>query len=789
MRSLGFIFGIKTDKTTNAVDKLPLKSAVDACEDDHTDSNDNCVLSEIGVSPSESYSNKYEDGILSEESVETAEISIAEVSHLFKVFQRLLSLCKDTREKHRLVKKIKTICGQFAHSKSSFANEDLGCGLGEPCTALQPLLEEIQAEPAALRARHALALYNFCVELDQEIEDELLSSGTGFLAALRQESGGGLSDPAPAPIPPTLARCREVNLVKIYRNLLRVRGYLPSAGELNEILIRADALFRELPNILMVPLPVVVVGDIHGQIRDLLEQILPAGGPLVSEEILRAASTPSPLPNTAKKNSTASKGSANSGPKIHPKGPTKVGGVLPENAKAPPSSSASNQTDASALRTKPMAGKRKKSSEGARGEAELANKSPSPGTTRTPTYLFLGDFVDRGKGSLQCLCLLLVAKMLSPDTIFLIRGNHECSLINRHYGFLEECHQMYPIIQNQVCDSVLISPPILSTEGESLKSTAQAEKNSSKRTSRPGHGPRPANQTSREEMKAAAVDHAAQLARERAAMETMEWDLGDHPIWIIANRLFEALPLCAAIYETVEGSELDAKSRESTPPKEPKLEKGVKPKFFSSERSEEDKRRVVRIFATHGGLSPFIRNSLDGIIAINRFKVIENGALADLTWSDPVSKHQGFSNSRYQVVSDSANCLTTDDTNHHLVFQDDFDFSAKIEYNGSLIGFSHNARGTGHTFGEDITCSFLKMNKFNYIIRAHQCVQQGFQWIHQHRVLTIFSAPNYCGIKNKGSIAILDAHGTPQLIQYGHTEAAEDEDGEAAAPIPPRDFF
>ncbi|PAV71721.1 hypothetical protein WR25_12026 [Diploscapter pachys] len=60
-------------------------------------------------------------------------------------------------------------------------------------------------------------------------------------------------------------------------------------------------------------------------------------------------------------------------------------------------------------------------------------------------------------------------------------------------------------------------------------------------------------------------------------------------------------------------------------------------------------------------------------------------------------------------------------------------------------GFEESTRGVSYTFGEDVVMEAVKRLDIDLVARAHQVVQDGYEFFANRRMVTIFSAPHYCG--------------------------------------------
>lgn len=74
-----------------------------------------------------------------------------------------------------------------------------------------------------------------------------------------------------------------------------------------------------------------------------------------------------------------------------------------------------------------------------------------------------------------------------------------------------------------------------------------------------------------------------------------------------------------------------------------------------------------------------------------------------------------------------------------------------------ISGWSENDRGVSFTFGPDIVARFLQKHDLDLICRAHQVVEDGYEFFAKRQLVTLFSAPNYCGeFDNAGAMMSVD---------------------------------
>lgn len=72
-------------------------------------------------------------------------------------------------------------------------------------------------------------------------------------------------------------------------------------------------------------------------------------------------------------------------------------------------------------------------------------------------------------------------------------------------------------------------------------------------------------------------------------------------------------------------------------------------------------------------------------------------------------------------------------------------------------GWAENDRGVSFVFGADIVAGFLQDHDLDLLVRAHQVVEDGYEFFAGRRLVTLFSAPNYCGeFDNAGGIISVD---------------------------------
>ncbi|KAB0802547.1 hypothetical protein PPYR_04733 [Photinus pyralis] len=124
-----------------------------------------------------------------------------------------------------------------------------------------------------------------------------------------------------------------------------------------------------------------------------------------------------------------------------------------------------------------------------------------------------------------------------------------------------------------------------------------------------------------------------------------------------------------------------------------------------------------KILCVHGGLSPRI-TTVDQIRCLERNQEIPHtGPFCDLVWSDPED----------------------------------------------IATWANSPRGAGYLFGAHATYDFMQINSLSLICRAHQLVHEGYKYMFKKKLVTIWSAPNYC--YRCGNVASIIDFQTPEVSE------------------------
>lgn len=96
-------------------------------------------------------------------------------------------------------------------------------------------------------------------------------------------------------------------------------------------------------------------------------------------------------------------------------------------------------------------------------------------------------------------------------------------------------------------------------------------------------------------------------------------------------------------------------------------------------------------------------------------------------------------------------------------------------------GRSPNPRGVALMFGPDVTSRFLERNGLELLVRSHQVKEEGYEVEHGGKLVTVFSAPNYCGIMgNKGAALRFDDSLSYTVHQFSASSQQQPAGGMAA---------
>ncbi|KAM9307051.1 serine/threonine-protein phosphatase with EF-hands 2 [Pholidichthys leucotaenia] len=320
-------------------------------------------------------------------------------------------------------------------------------------------------------------------------------------------------------------------------------------------------------------------------------------------------------------------------------------------------------------------------------------------------YVFNGDFVDRGKKSLEILLILFGFLLVYPNDVHLNRGNHEDHIVNLRYGFTKEVLGKYKVHGKKILKllqkifswlplATVINDKVLIVHG-GISDTTDLNMISKVKRHKYVSALRP-----------------PKVVSSGSKKETMNGrNMEDSEQTECRRRVYSL------------GHQSSKRGRKYDPPRRSSHSLPVSHQLNLSVEDELKRRRRLAGFdQSYGEWKRLDSDSDPECEEATETDEQEWKQIVDLLWSDPMPP------------------------------------------NGCI---PNEVRGGGCYWGPDVTEKILRKHNIQLLIRSHECKQDGYEFCHNRRVLTIFSASNYYEVgSNRGAYIRMGPDLVPHFIQY-----------------------
>ncbi|KAL7390814.1 hypothetical protein ABVT39_000007 [Epinephelus coioides] len=319
-------------------------------------------------------------------------------------------------------------------------------------------------------------------------------------------------------------------------------------------------------------------------------------------------------------------------------------------------------------------------------------------------YVFNGDFVDRGKDSIEILIILFSFLLVYPSDVYLNRGNHEDHIVNLRYGFTKEVLTKYKMHGKRI---LKLLQKIFSW------------------------------------LPLATVIDQKVLVLHGGISDTTDLGLLAR---LDRHNYISALRPPKKRYHSSAGLSIDSDMDEEV---------------LSNHRIFQ--RRTSLMFPKPLGTRDSFQNrSLQDFsdrIKVNTVDEVEINKRRQSIFNAAINKPENELSS--SLSNESINSDHSKDEWKQIL---DLLWSDPMNQDGCM---PNEVRGGGCYWGPDVTEDFLNKHGLQLIIRSHECKQDGYEFCHNRNVLTLFSASNYYDVgSNRGAYVKLGPDLVPHLLQY-----------------------